>query len=143
MQERAYVQSKKIIIMASRSQSPIPEDIPRESQMPAFGPGPYSAGEIRILNLLLDIKEKLGGMGHATKILEDTSKTHDERLLEVIREADKTASVLPSMQNTIARHDKDLNGLGKVAHTAKIPGYIALTLAGAIGAAFLTYLLRK
>jgi hypothetical protein len=47
------------------------------------------------------------------------------------------------MQNTIARHDKDLNGLGKVAHTAKILGYIALTLAGAIGAAFLTYLLRK
>ena len=126
--------------MASRPQPPIPEDVPPESQAPAFGPGPYSAGEIRILNLLLDIKEKLGGTGQATKILWDTSKTQDERLLEVIRKADKTASALPDMQNTIARHDNDLNQLGRIAHTAKTLSYIALTLAGGIGAAFLTYL---
>jgi hypothetical protein len=109
------------------------------SEGPPFGPGPYSAGEIRILNLLLEIKEKLGGTGHATRILEDTSKTHDERLLEVIREADRTEAVLPSMQNTVARHDRDLNGLGRIAHTAKILGIIALSAASAIGAV-LTYL---
>jgi hypothetical protein len=129
----------KLLLMSTLPQPPIPP----ASEGPAFGPGPYSAGEIRILNLLLDIKEKLGGTGQATKILWDTSKTHDERLLEVIREADKTASALPVMQNTIARHDNDLNQLGRIAHTAKTLGYIALTLAGIIGAALLTYLYQR
>jgi hypothetical protein len=117
--------------------------IPPENEGPPFGPGPYSAGEIRILNLILEIKEKMGGTGHATRTLEDTSRIHDERLLGVIREADRTDAVLPDMRSTIARHDRDLNGLGKVAHTAKTLGYIALTLAGIVGTAFVAYLFRK
>jgi len=150
MWERASVQSKKIIIMASRPQPPTPEGVPPESQAPgfgsqapAFGPGPYSAGEIRILNLLLEIKEKLGGTGHATRILEDRSNTHDERLLEVIRQSERTDSLLPSLQDAIAQHAKDLNGLGKVAHSAKLFGNIALVLIGsgvALVIAILTFL---
>lgn len=130
----------KVLIMSTQPRSPIPP----ESEGPAFGSGPYSAGEIRILNLLLDIKEKLGGTGQATKFLEDRSKTHDERLLQVIREADKTASVLPVIQNTIARHDRDLNELGKVAHTAKTFGTVALGLAtSGIGVAILIYVYHQ
>jgi hypothetical protein len=88
-------------------------NLSNEGEGPAFGPGPYSSGEIRILNLLLDIKEKMGGTGHATMVLEDASKTVDERLLEVIRAADKTASGIPIMQDAIAQHAKDLNELGR------------------------------
>jgi hypothetical protein len=149
MWERALVQSKKIIIMASRPQPPMPEGVPPESHAPgfesqgtAFGPGPYSAGEIRILNLLLEIKEKLGGTGQLTRILENASNTHDERLLEVIRQAERTASVLPSLQETVARHDRDLNGLGRVAHSARLLGNIALSVlaGGGILLAILAYL---
>jgi hypothetical protein len=44
------------------------------------------------------------------------------------------------MGNAIARHEKDLNQLGDIAHTAKTLGNIALAVASGAGIAILIYL---
>jgi hypothetical protein len=93
-----------------------------------FGPGPYSAGEIRILYLLLEIKEKIGKMENATGNL----GTIDQRLLEVIVAANKAATLLPGIQNTLTEHNKDLNGLGKRVDFAITVGKVAVAIAALI-----------
>lgn len=92
--------------------------------------GPISADEIRILRLLDRI--------------EATNRIHEERLHQLTRQADTTTALLPGLQNSIARSTDDLNGLGRVAHSAKLFGNIALVLIGsgtAIMIAILTAIL--
>jgi hypothetical protein len=102
----------KLIIMANAS-----ENQARERELSSFGPsGPISADEIRILRQLDKI--------------EATNKIHEERLHQLTRQADATTALLPALQNTIAQHTNDLNGLGRVAHSAKLFGNIALVLIG-------------
>jgi hypothetical protein len=109
------------------------ENLQREGGS-SFGPsGPISADEIRILRLLDRI--------------ETTNRIHEERLHQITRQADTTTALLPGIQNSIAQHTTDLNGLGRVAHSAKLFGNIALVLIGsgvaimiAIFTAVLTFL---
>jgi hypothetical protein len=101
--------SKKILIMASRSQSP--EGVPPGSQEP-FGPGPYSAGQIHILDLLTKIEARLGATWHATRNLEDTSRIHDERILQLIERTTKAETTLADAKETVGRNTRDLDGLG-------------------------------
>ena len=115
---------------------------------------PYSAGEIRILRLLLDVREKQGGMETAIRILEDTSRIHDERMLQLIERTTRTESALPFLRDmidrnytdlraTTDRHATDLNGLGRVAHTTVSFGQLALALiAGGLLTALVIHLLH-
>jgi hypothetical protein len=74
---------------------------------------PLSDAEVnlQIAYLLLDIREKLGSMNKAVQILE----------------AGNTSQA------------KDINGLGKVAHTAKTLGWIAMSLLGVLVAYLLSH----
>jgi hypothetical protein len=56
---------------------------------------PFLEAEIRILRLLLDVREKQGGMGTAIRILEDTNRIHDERMLQLIERTTRTETPPP------------------------------------------------
>ena len=123
----------KVIVMSSAA-SPLPSEH-------SFGAssGPISAGEIRTLYLLMDVQKRLGGAETSIADLQDASKRHDEW---IHRLTEQTA-VLPGLAATIALHTKDLNGLGKVAHTAESFGKLALAITASgvvIAIAVLTYL---
>jgi len=105
------VPSKKVLIMASRPQ-PSPENVPPGGEGLPLAPGPISPSDMRGVFTAVDLYRSLGRLEKATEVLE----------------------------NAIARHDKDLNQLGKIAHTAKTLGNITLTLTSGIGVAILIYL---
>jgi hypothetical protein len=60
--------------------------------------------------------------------------------VELYRSLGRLEKATEVLENAITRHDKDLNQLGKIAHTAKTLGNIALTLTSGIGIAILIYL---
>jgi hypothetical protein len=93
---------------------------------------PLSDGEVllQISYGLAEIRQNLGEISNAVKVLEDARKIYDERILQLIKTMAGTESALPSLKDTIDRHSNDLNGLGRVAHSAKIFGNIALALIG-------------
>jgi hypothetical protein len=129
------------------------------------GEAALTPNNIRDLAATIDIFRTLGGI----VALEATTKSHTEKIEQLMQ----WGSALPYIEKDVAQNTKDLNELGRrhtkelnelgirlgkdigdlrnkdigdlksIAHTAKILGYIALTLAGVIGAAFVTYLFRK
>jgi hypothetical protein len=120
---------------------PLPEATPPEREGAAFGPGPFSASDVRTLFTAIDIYRTIGRLEHAVESLESATKSHAEKLQQLIQKTDQTAFAVPVMENAIARHEKDLNQLGKIAHTAKTLGNIALVLTtSCIGVAILIYL---
>src|SRR5450759_4703837 len=133
------VPSKKVLIMPIQPQ-PLPEATPPEREGAAFGPGPFSASDVRTLFTAIDIYRTIGRLEHAVEGLESATRSHGEKIQQLIQKTDQTAFAVPVMENAIARHEKDLNQLGKIAHTAKTFGNIALTLTSGIGVAILIYL---
>jgi hypothetical protein len=125
--------------MPSRSQ-PAPESLPPESEGPPLAPGPITPSDMRTVFTSVDIYRSLGRLEKAVDILETTTKSNVEKIQQLIHKTDQTAFALPVMENTIARHEKDLNQLGKIAHTAKTLGNIALSIASGAGIAILIYL---
>jgi hypothetical protein len=115
---------------------------------------PYSAVEIRILHLLLDMREKHGGTATATRILEDARRIHDERILQLIERTTRAESALSFLRDmidrnytdlraTTDRHATDLNGLGRVAHTTVSFGQLGLALiAGGLLTALVIHFLK-
>ena len=53
---------------------------------------------------------------------------------------DRMFAIIPGLRKTIAQHTKDLNGSGRVAHSAKLLGNIALVLIGILLVPILTFL---
>jgi hypothetical protein len=134
-------------------------------QVTGSGEAALTPNNIRDLTATIDIFRTLGGI----VALEATTKSHTENIEQLMQ----WGSALPYIEKDVAQNTKDLNELGRrhtkelnelgirlgkdisdlrnkdivdlknIAHTAKILGYIALTLAGVIGAAFVTYLFRK
>ena len=133
---------KKVLIMPSRPQ-PSPDNITPESEGPPLAPGPITPSDVRTLFTTVDIYRTIGRMEHAVEVLERTTNAHEERIQQLIQKTNQTAFAVPVMENAIARHDKDLNQLGKIAHTAKTFGYIALTFISAIGVVILIYLYHR
>jgi hypothetical protein len=166
------LQSNKIVIMGSQAQIP-PMGGPQQDFGPPAGSAPITAAEIRVLYLLVQIQHGLGRMEEAIGTLKANGQTQDEELRRLDDRTIRIEATLPDLQKTVDRHGMDLNELGKrhtkelndlgirlgndinvlrnkdigdlknLAHTAKILGYVALTLAGIIGTAFVTYLFRK
>ena len=126
-------------------------------QVTGSGEAALTPNNIRDLAATIDIFRTLGGI----VALEATTKSHTEKIEQLMQ----WGSAIPYIEKEVARNTKDLNELGRrhtkelnelgirlgkdigdrknIARTAKILGYIALTLAGVIGAAFVTYLFRK
>jgi hypothetical protein len=95
---------------------------------------------LQIAYLLADIRESLGAISNAVQVLENARKTHDERMLQLTERTTRTECALPGLKDAVDRHTTDLNGLGKVAHTASTLGKIALS---ALGLAVLAYLYHQ
>jgi hypothetical protein len=56
---------------------------------------------------------------------------------QLIKAQTATDAALPTLKHTLDRNSADLNGLGKIAHSAKFFGNIALVLIGSVvGLAF-------
>jgi phosphopentomutase len=127
------------------------------------------AGYLDDVSRVAAIYQTLGGLEKLVDGLGATTKSHTEK----IEQLTQRVYAIPYIKKDVAKNTKELNKLeerhtnqlnrlgqrlgkeigdlktediGKlnnVAHTAKILGYIALTLAGIIGTAFVTYLFRK
>jgi hypothetical protein len=136
------VSLKKVLIMPSRPQ-PSPDNVLPEGEGLPLAPGPYLPSDIRTLFTGADIWRTLGRLEQAAETLQTTTKSHDEKIQLLIQKTDQTAFAVPVMENAIARHEKDLNQLGKIAHTAKTLGYIALSFASGIGVVILIYLYHR
>jgi hypothetical protein len=115
----------KLLIMATASNAP---------NLPTTPGEPLSNAEVllQISYGLAEIRDNLGEMRRAVEILEDARKTYDERILQLIKTTTATDSALPGLKSTIDRHSADLNGLGKIAHSAQFFGKIALVLLGSV-----------
>jgi hypothetical protein len=133
------VSTKKVLIMPSPSQ-PTPGNIPPEGESLPLAPGPITPSDMRTVFTAVDIYRGLGRLEKAVDILEATTKSNVEKIQNLIQKTDQTAFALPVMNDKIARHEKDLNQLGKIAHTAKTFGNIALSIASGAGIAILIYL---
>jgi hypothetical protein len=133
------VSSKKVLIMPSPSQ-PVPENVPPESAGRPLAPGPITPSDIRAVFTAVDLYRNLGKLEKAVDILEGTTKSNVEKIQQLVEKTDRTAFAIPVMEDKIARHEKDLNQLGKIAHTAKTFGNIALSIASGAGIAILIYL---
>lgn len=156
--------SKKILIM------PNPEERERldersdslgSAQATGKGEAPLRASAFRDLAAVIDIFRTLGGVN----LLEATTKSHTEK----IEQLTESVSTIPRLERDVAQNTKDLNELAKelnglgqrldrkisdlraneigdlkgIVGTARVLGYVALTLAGVIGAAIAGYLFRK
>jgi hypothetical protein len=116
---------------------------PAGSEALSLAPGPMTPSDIRTLFTAVDIYRSLGGLEKAVDILETTTRSNVEKIEQLIRKTDQTAFAVPIIENAISQHGKDLNELGRIAHTAKTLGQIALTFAlSGIGVAILVYLYR-
>jgi hypothetical protein len=143
----------KIIIMSSNP------------QVTPSGDVPLTPNDLRNMTATIDIFRTLGGV----VALEAKTNSHGEKIEQLLQ----WGSAIPHIENDVAQNKKDLNELGRrhtkelnelgmrlgkeigdlkvndigdlksFVHTAKILGYIALTLAGIIGTALVTYLKTK
>jgi hypothetical protein len=125
--------------MPSRPQ-PSSDNEPPEGEGLPLAPGPYSPSDIRTLFTGADIWRNLGRLDEAVKTLQTTTNSHGEKIQQLIQKTDQTAFAVPGMEKAIARHENDLNQIGKIAHTAKTLGNIALSVASGAGIAILIYL---
>jgi hypothetical protein len=118
------------------------------SEAPSLAPGPITPSDVRTLFAAVDIFRSLGGLEKAVAILDTTTKSNVEKIEQLFHKTDEMAFHIPILEKAIARHDKDLNELGrrhdkdlnelgKIAHTAKTLGAIALS---GIGLAILAYI---
>lgn len=97
--------SKKILIMPSPQESS--DNVQQEHEGLPLAPGqPILPNDIRLVFTALDLYRSLGRLEKAVEVLE----------------------------NAKAQHEKDLNGLGKVAHTASLFGKIALGIVTPVAA---------
>jgi hypothetical protein len=109
-----FVSSKKILIMPSRSE-PSREGVPPHEEGIPVAPGPPIApSDMRTVFTAVDLYRSLGRLEHAVEVL----------------------------KNANVRHEKDLYQLGKIAHTAKTLGAIALSAASGLGIVILIYLIH-
>jgi len=109
------VSSKKILIMPTRPQ-PSPGNVPQEGEGPPLAPGsPVTPNDLRTVFTAVDLYRSLGRLEHAVEVLEKAN----------------------------VRNERDLNQLGKIAHTAKTFGNIALTIISGIGVVFFVYLYHR
>ena len=91
---------------------PTPEERERFERS-AVGPDPEPTTDILALQTLMDLERALG----------------------------RLETAVAGLERSTAQHGKDLNGLGKVAHTTKAFGQLALAvIAGGGVVVFLTYL---
>jgi hypothetical protein len=111
--------------------------MPAGSEAPSLAPGPFTPSDFRTLFTAVDIFRSLGGLEKAVEILGATTKSNVEKIEQLNHKTDQTAFRIPVMEGAIAQHSKDLNELGKIAHTAKTLGAIALS---GIGVAIVVYL---
>ena len=116
---------------------------PAGSEALPLAPGPITPSDIRTLFTAVEIYRSLGGLEKSVNILETTTKSNVEKIEQLMRKTEQTAFRVPIMENAIARHDKDLNELGRIAHTAKTFGNITLTLISGIGVVILIYLYHR
>ena len=132
--------SKKVLIMPNPAERALPE-----GEGPVLGPGPLSASDVRTLFTAVDIHRTLGRLEHAVEVLETTTKSHGEKVQQLIQKTDKTDFALPIIENAITRHGEELIQLGKEVHTAKTLGNIALSIiaGGGILLAVLIYLYHR
>jgi len=126
----------KVIIMSTSANVPL-GDAPRE-----FSREPLSDREVnlQIGYLLADIRESLGAMSNAIQVLENARRSYEERILQLTERTTRTECALPGLRDAVDRHTSDLNGLGKVAHTANTLVRIALAILAAIAGPALIYL---
>jgi hypothetical protein len=160
--------SKKVLIMPSaeeRERAERSEGRGATQATPGSGDAPLTPSGFRDLAAVIDIFRTLGGIS----VLETTSKSHAQK----IEQLNQQVSAIPNLEKNVAQNTEDLNKLGErhtnelnrlgqrldreisdlrtseigdlksFVSTAKILGYIALTLAGVIGAAVAGYLFRK
>ena len=129
------------------------------------GTSPITPSNYRDLASVINIFRTLGGVA----ALETTTKSHADKIEQLMQ----WSCAIPHIEKEVAKNTKDLNKLGErhtnelnrlgqrldreisdlrtneisdlksFVNTAKILGYIALTLAGVIGAAIAGYLFRK
>jgi len=125
----------RVVIMSTQPQPSAA--VPAGGEAPSLAPGPIMPSDIRTLFTAVDVYRSLGGLEKAVEILETATKSNAEKIERLTHTSDQTAFAVPILENAIARHDKDLNELGRIAHTARTLGQIALS---GIGVAILVYL---
>jgi hypothetical protein len=122
------VSSKKVLIMPSPAESSS-EGVPREPTAASFPRGSEGDLQLQIGYLLADIRESLGELRNAAKVSDDARKVNDERILQLVERITRAETTLSGLEKTTERHNSDLratidrhatdiNGLGRVAHTA-------------------------
>ncbi len=143
------VPSKKVLIMPSQT-DPSREGVPPDPTPSVFNRGSEGNVQLQITYLLVS----LGMLSNATKVLDDARKINDEKILQLFERTTKAETTLAGLEKTIdrnntdlrattERHATDLNGLGRVAHTAVSFGKLGLAVvAGGLLAELFRYLLH-
>lgn len=124
--------SKKVLIMLTRSQ-PLPQSVPPDSEGSVLAPGPVSPSDIRSLHIVLDIQKSIGRVEHTVESLEYTSKSHGEKLQEIIRQADRTEDAQLVFRESMALHGDRIRTLERIARLGEF----------LVGVGILGYLLHR
>ena len=131
-----------------------PDGAPQRDAPPSvFNRGSEDDIQLQIGYLLADIRESLGELRNAAKVSDDARKINDERILQLVEKTTRSETILSGLEKAIdrhntdlraeiARHATDLNGLGKVAHTADKLVRIGYAILVIIGGPILVYFYR-
>ena len=131
--------SKKILIMASRSQSP--EDVSRRDEDSSSGAGvPLSTTNIQTVFTATDIWKILGGLEQSVHSLKANTALHEEKIQQVTRQADETKFSLSILDRAVAIHADRLRGLDNFVYAAKIIASAIAALIVALLVPLITYL---
>jgi hypothetical protein len=115
------MQSKKVLIMSTRPQQPIPP----EGERPGFGPqGPLSTTDIQTLNTGLDVIRALGRMEHAVEALERTTNSHGEKIQQIIRQTDRTEFTVGLLDREHVIQAERLKHLDRVVFVIEVIGIV-------------------
>jgi hypothetical protein len=87
------------------------ENVPPGAEGPGFGPGPFSASDIRTVFTAIDIHTNLGRLEQAVKSLESVTKSHCERIYQVTRQADETKFAQAILERAVALQGDKLHRL--------------------------------
>ena len=116
------MQSGKVLIMPTRPQPLIPENLPSERE--AFGPGPISTSEIRAVNTVVDIQRTLGRLEHAVEGLESATKSHAEKIQQIVRQSDRSEFSLGLLDREHVIQAEKLKHLDRVVFVIEVIGIV-------------------
>lgn len=133
--ESAKVQSKKILIMPSPSQSS-GESVPEQER--SFGP--YSQGEVRTLFTANEIFKTLLRLEHRVEILEQARDNHKEKIEQVTVQVNESKFSFLILQGAVAQHGDRLRKLDNVVYAAKVIAGVTGTIIVALLGLLYTYL---